>query len=85
MAGEWDANGRLITYHGSALGYVRAVNRMFRANDESHKWPINGRFNVTERAIRRLRRAQADGLVADDYEAALEAEISAIVNDERNW
>jgi hypothetical protein len=33
----------------------RKVNASFRAKDDSHLWPICGAFNVTERAIRRLR------------------------------
>ena len=41
-------------------------------------------FNATERAIRRLRRAQlgGEGLA---YALALEEELSSIINDERNW
>jgi len=62
-----------------------AINRLFRKQDESHLYPINGRFNVTERAIRRLQERQRDGLVLDDgleYALALEMEISSIVNNE---
>lgn len=64
---------------------VRQINRLFRQHDDSHKWPICGRFNVTERAIRRLRRLCAQGLVlseGDEYAAALDNEISAFVNAE---
>lgn len=32
------------------------INRAFRAADESHLWPIRGRFDATERAIRRVQR-----------------------------
>lgn len=59
------------------------INRLFRKQDESHLAPIYGRFNATERAIRRLRRAEADGAVIGDgleYSYALDAEISNIVN-----
>jgi hypothetical protein len=62
---------------------IAAINRMFREQDESHLWPVSGRFNATERAIRRLRRAQRDGLEVNpglEYALALDAEISAIVN-----
>lgn len=62
---------------------IRRINREFRSRDESHLWPTCGRYNVTERAIRRVRRMVARGLVIDDpysYEAILEQQISAIVN-----
>lgn len=64
---------------------VRQVNRLFRQHDDSHKWPICGRFNATERAIRRLRRLCAQGHVlseGDEYAAALDNELSAVVNAE---
>lgn len=60
-----------------------AINRAFRKQDESSLWPISGRFNVTERAIRRVRVSfrnygeYCEGLA---YALALEAEISTIVN-----
>lgn len=62
-----------------------AINRLFRAQDESDLYPIQGRFNATERAIRRLRKQAADGLCIGDgleYALSLEAEISHIVNHE---
>lgn len=62
---------------------IRKINKWFRSKDDSHLWPINGQFNATERAIRRLRRLQQQGLHFEDkysYEAALEDEISRIVN-----
>ena len=63
---------------------VRQINRLFRQHDDSHKWPICGRFNATERAIRRLRHLCAQGLVlsAGDEYAALDSEINLIVNEE---
>lgn len=67
---------------------IREINRHFRNEDESDKWPICGKFNVTERAIRKLREYRRQGMVINDgleYYFALEAEISNIVNDERNW
>ena len=66
----------------------KEVRALFREKDESHLWPISGRFNVTERAIRQLRKAQRDGLVIDspiEYALALDEQISQIVNDENNW
>jgi hypothetical protein len=72
---------RAEDYTGNAA--VAVMNRLFRRQDESHLYPICGCFNVTERAIRRIRDARRDGLVIDDgleYALALDAEISRIVN-----
>ena len=61
----------------------RAINKHFRTTDDSKLWPICGKFNATERAIRRVRRLQAqtgtpiEGL---EYWLALESELSRIVN-----
>lgn len=60
-------------------GTVRRINAYYRANDESHKWPICNRFNATERAIRRLRKLQ-HYTGGQEYFAALDAEIAQIVN-----
>ena len=67
---------------------IREINRHFRNEDESDKFPICGKFNVTERAIRKLREYRRQGMIINEgleYYLALEAEISDIVNDERNW
>jgi hypothetical protein len=62
---------------------IRKINKEFRAKDDSHLWPINGEFNVTDRAIRRLaRQLKLHGIPFDDYRAVLEQEISNIVNNE---
>ena len=63
------------------------INREFRRKDESAKWPIRGRFNATERAIRQARRFRQDygDLHADEYSALLDQLISTIVNDPRNF
>jgi hypothetical protein len=60
-------------------GTIREINKYFRSIDESHLFPVSGNFNVTERAIRRLRRTQqyTGGL---EYYLALDSEISLIVN-----
>ena len=68
-------------------GSKRQINAYFRANDESHLWPICNKFDATERAIRRLRRLDDDGCASLsnwglEYFLALEAEISRIVNAE---
>lgn len=62
---------------------IREINRHFRNNDESEKWPICGRFNVTERAIRKVRKQGLNGGL--EYYLALEAEIGRIVNDVNNY
>ena len=61
---------------------IAAINRQFRQQDESHKWPIQGMFNATERAIRRLRRTyrHEEPIYGLAYALALDAEISRIVN-----
>ena len=66
---------------------IRQVNKHFRSVDESNKWPINGRFNATERAIRRIRKFMKDWgkLTPSEYAFALDGEISRIVNDPANW
>lgn len=57
---------------------IRQINAYFRKNDESHKWPVCGRFNATERAIRNVRKQELNGGL--EYYLALEAEIGRIVN-----
>lgn len=72
---------RAERYEGRAN--IAEINRLFRRQDESHLWPINGRFDATERAIRRLRRAAREGSCIEpglEYALALDAELSAIVN-----
>lgn len=59
---------------------VREINRHFRNEDESYKWPVCGKFNATERAIRRVGKLGLDGGL--EYYLALKAEISRIVNAE---
>lgn len=62
---------------------IREINEYFRNNDESHKWPICGRFNATERAIRKLRKLRRDGLDVNpglEYYMSLDRLISDIVN-----
>lgn len=62
---------------------IRQINAYFRSIDDSHKWPICGRFNATERAISRLRRLRREGLEVNEgleYYLALERIIIEIVN-----
>lgn len=62
---------------------IRQINNLFRNHDESHLWPVENRFNVTERAIRRLRRnvlAHIGPVGGIEYAQMLDSEISRIVN-----
>jgi len=60
-----------------------AIFREFRAQDESRLWPISGRFNVTERAIRHLykwERETGGYLAGLELTLWLDDEIGRIVN-----
>lgn len=63
----------------SGRANIAAINREFRAMDESHLWPVSNRFNATERAIRRIRRSGMS-VYGLEYALALEWTISEIVN-----
>ena len=69
------------------IANIRAINKLFREQDESHLWPICGRFNVTERAIRKARAFQRDSGPVYGYEYCMliDCIISDAVNDENNW
>ena len=67
--------------HLDGVANIRAINRDFRWQDESEKWLVSGRFNATERAIRRLRRLQT-AIYGLEYALTLDNEISRIVNGE---
>lgn len=68
-----------LTDDKQGLANIRAINKLYRQQDDSSLWPINGRFNATERAIRRVRRLGM-ALYGLEYCYALEGEISRIVN-----
>lgn len=64
-----------------------AVNKLLRAIDDSHLWPVCGNFNATERAINRYNRLcnQYGMEIADcvySYAETIEGMISEIVNNE---
>ncbi len=69
------------------LGAIRIINREYRRQDESHLFPIRGRFNATERAIRQARAFMRDnGSMAPlEYAYFLDNAQSEIVNNESNW
>ena len=76
-----------LTTHLDGLANIRAINKLFRDQDESNLWPISGKFNATSRAIDRVRQTQRHDCptYGIEYAYALENEISNIVNNERNW
>lgn len=57
----------------------KTINRIFRNADESNLWPVRGRFNATERAIRRVRK-NIPGLEGLEYYLTLYSEIGRIIN-----
>jgi hypothetical protein len=61
------------------LSNMRKVNRAMRLLDQSDMWPIQWRFNATDRAINRVRRQGWDTSM-QEYILAVDAEISHIVN-----
>ena len=72
--------------HKDGLAERRAINKDYRAQDESHLWPIRGRFNVTARAMRYVNKFErANGAIGGiEYCYVLEGEMSRIVNDPTN-
>lgn len=62
-----------------------AINKIFREADESHLYPIKGKFNATDRAIRRAQkfsRQSSIDMAGLEYSLFLKEEISRIVNNE---
>jgi len=66
------------------LAIRRQMNRIYRVQDESNKYPILNRFNITERAIRRVLKLErrTDVMSPLEYAYSLEQERSTIVNQE---
>ena len=65
---------------------VIRINRQHRANDDSDKWPIEGRFSVVERAIRQGAQFRRDygPISPEEYSALLDQLESEIVNSPDN-
>jgi hypothetical protein len=72
-----------LTENKDGLANIRAINKLYRAQDESRLYPVNGRFNVTERAIRKARefQRQTDAVYGLEYCYLLEGIMSRIVNE----
>jgi hypothetical protein len=66
------------------LSNIKAINRLYRKQDESHLYPINGRFDATERAIRKARAFQRESgaVYGLEYAYLIESMLSDIVNNE---
>jgi hypothetical protein len=71
-----------LTNDKDGLANIRAINKLFRQQDDSHLWPINGKFNATNRAIAKSSRiAKYNGCVYGlEYAYQLDHFISQIVN-----
>ena len=71
------------TDHLQGLANIRAINKQYRAQDDSHLWPILGKFNATNRAIRKARdfRRLYGTILGLEYCYLLEGIMSEIVND----
>lgn len=72
---------RCDRYNGTAN--IAAINRYYRRQDCSRGFPVMGKFDVTERAIRRLRVQRQGGsgpAPGIEYAVALDDEIGRIVN-----
>jgi hypothetical protein len=74
------------TKHLDGKNNREAINYVYRQMNESHLWPINNKFDVTERAIRKIRKQEqfTEKSYGLEYCLALENEISDIVNNENN-
>jgi hypothetical protein len=70
----------------TALGMRRVINKLFRKQDDSSLWPIRGKFDVTERAIRHALKfeSQSGAMSPLEYAMFLESDTSTIVNDPKN-
>ena len=71
-----------LTDDKEGIANIRAINKLFRSQDESHLWPINGRFNATDRAIRQARTfmRESSAVYGLEYCYLLDNLISNIVN-----
>ncbi len=69
-------------FNGNA--HIACINKHYREQDESHLFPINGQFNVTDRAIRQARefRHATEATAGIEYCYMLDQLISDIVNSE---
>lgn len=73
-----------LTDDKEGFANTRAINKLYREDDQSNLWPILGKFNATERAIRQARKfqQQAGAVYGLEYCYLLDSLISQIVNSE---
>lgn len=71
-----------LTEDKEGIANIRAINKLYRQQDESNLYPINGRFNATERAIRQARefQRQTGAIYGLEYCYLLDQLLSNIVN-----
>jgi hypothetical protein len=71
-----------LTNGKDGLANIKAINKLYRNQDESHLWPVNCDFSIVERAIRQARQFQRDtqAVYGLEYCYLLEGIISDIVN-----
>lgn len=71
-----------LTEDKEGIANIRAINKLYRQQDESNLYPINGRFNATERAIRQARefKRQTEAIYGLEYCYLLDQLLSNIVN-----
>ena len=71
---------RAEKYNG--LANIAFINNAYRIQDESHLYPVNGRFDATERAIRKARKFQREAgpVYGLEYSLLLDGLLSEIVN-----
>ena len=65
-----------------------AIRKLYHAQDESHLWPIRGRFNLTTKAAKKVGWFEGETgqyFTGLEYCYILEDFMSQIANDERNW
>lgn len=51
---------RQTDYIESSRANRTAINKLYRAQDDSHLYPINGRFSAADRAIKRVQKLMHD-------------------------
>ena len=65
-----------------------AINKLYHKQDDSDKWPIRGRYNLTSRAINRAGRFIAETGEAEsglEYALLIHIIMSEVVNNPKYW
>lgn len=68
-----------FTQDSEGIQNIKLINKFYRVQDESDKYPIRNDFNATERAIRRVRKYDCP-VYGIEYCYAIEDALSDIVN-----